>query len=332
MQPHKRKVLLPLILATTVMAAGSAYAGPLALPNPLTFGAGPLGKLDVQGIASGMAFYQDNPQGSPGTLGAKRVGADITNGMVIIQKESGPVQFYLQAGAYSFPTLASGLTSASNAINDFGALPIPISASVSWNDGYYSNRYNWVDGDLTYTLNGDNSLEFYGGGNVAGAGGSTSNPAVSGNIADGADDSDIYGLIYTYSAGPWMIEPYVQYMHTPAQLNITPHSFDNYGGALLVNYSVTKDVSLAGRVEYLRVGGTPGEGENKAADGITDLPVDSDAWSITLTPTYQSGGFFARAELSYVTASCPAGYGGFAGNNLANTTQIRGMLETGFMF
>ncbi len=379
------------ILGALPFAAGIANAAPLALPAPLTFGAGPLGKLDVQGIASGMAFYQDSPQGVAGTLGAKNVGADITNGMVIFQKETGPLQFYAQAGAYSFPTLAAGFNSSTAAINEFGALPVaylkyapnsafsveigklptligaedgftyqniniergllwdvepiisrgiqlnysagPISASVSWNDGYYSNRYNWVDGNLTYTINGENSLEFYGGGNLAGGGGSTSNTAVSGNITDGADDSDIYGLIYTYSSGPWMVEPYFQYMHTPAQPLIGPnHGFDNYGGALLADYSITKDVSLAGRVEYLRVGGTPGLGENKFAQGITDLPVDSHAWSITVTPTYQSGGFFARAELSYVAASCPAGDGGFAGNNSTNTTQLRGLLETGLMF
>ena len=104
--------------------SGLAFASPLSLPNPLIFGAGPLGKLDVQGVASGMAFYQDNPQGGPGTLGAKRVGADITNGMVIIQKENGPIQFYLQAGAYSFPTLAAAIPSASSNIQEFGALPV----------------------------------------------------------------------------------------------------------------------------------------------------------------------------------------------------------------
>ncbi|MBU2781439.1 outer membrane beta-barrel protein, partial [Acidithiobacillus caldus] len=35
----------------------------------------------------------------------------------------------------------------------------PLSASLSWNDGYYSNRYNTVSGDLTWTIDGSNSLE-----------------------------------------------------------------------------------------------------------------------------------------------------------------------------
>ncbi|MHB1495011.1 MAG: porin, partial [Acidithiobacillus sp.] len=96
-----RSVLAAVALSLP-MITGVAQASPLSMPAPLTFSAGPLGKLDVQGIASGMAFYQDFPQGTAG-IGAKHVGADITNGMVIIQKNTGALQFYIQAGAYSFP-------------------------------------------------------------------------------------------------------------------------------------------------------------------------------------------------------------------------------------
>src|ERR1022692_4296593 len=38
-------------------------------------------------------------------------------------------------------------------------------ASLSWNDGYYSNRYSWVSGSLTYT-NGPHGLAFVGMGNL----------------------------------------------------------------------------------------------------------------------------------------------------------------------
>jgi hypothetical protein len=380
-----RRSILASLLIGLPWVTGIAAASPLSLPNHLTFSAGPLGKIDVQGIASGMAFYQDNPQGSPGTLGAKRVGADITNGMVIIQKENGPIQFYIQAGAYSFPTLASSLYSATSTISEYGALPMaylkivpsshfsveigklpsligvedaftyqniniergllwdmeptvsrgiqfnasegPLSASLSWNDGYYTNRYNVLTGSLSYALNGSNTLGFY-------AQGPLGKVRVNHNAL--GNESQIYGVDYEYSAGPWMIEPYFQYMHTPkAPLLGVTHAFDNYGGALLADYSFTNTVSLGARAEYLEVGGKPGESlnSNDIASSLTDLPADSHAWSITLTPTYQSGGFFARAELSYVTASCPTGYG-FSGpeSNPTNTTQLRGMVETGFMF
>jgi len=397
-----RRSILASMLMGLPLVASVADAGPLSLPNPLTFCAGPLGQLDVQGVASGMAFYQDNPQGLAGTLGAKRLGASITNGMVIIQKENGPIQFYIQAGAYSFPTLAASIPSItstiSNAtvppttvqgdINDFGALPVaylkiapssnysveigklptligaedgftyqniniergllwdmepiisrgiqfngsagPLSASLAWTDGYYSNRYNVLSGLLSYAINGSNTVSIYGQGSLGKSRLSSNEVAYSAL----GNESQIYGVEYEYSSGPWMIEPYVQYMHTPkAPLLGVTHEFNNYGASLLADYSFTNTVSLGARAEYLAVGGKPGEGLNASgvASSLTDLPADSHAWSITLTPTYQSGGFFARAELSYVTASAPAGLG-FSGANGTNTNQLRGMVETGFMF
>ena len=385
-----RRSVLAAIALSLPMMAGLAQASPLSMPAPLTFSAGPLGKLDVQGIASGMAFYQDFPQGAAGTMGAKNVGADITNGMVIIQKNTGALQFYIQAGAYSFPTLAAAIPSSTSDINFFGAMPVaylkyapssdysvevgklptligaeggftyqniniargllwdveplvsrgvqfnaskgPISASVSLNDGYYSNRYNVMSGLLSYAINGSNTVSFYAQGPLGKVRQPFTTAAYSAYSAYSAigTSSDIYGVEYVYSSGPWMIEPYVQYMHTPQSNRLgIAHSFSNYGASVLADYSFTNTISLAGRVEYLGVGGKPGQGISSSAAGLTDLPADSHAWSITLTPTYQDGGFFARAELSYVAASAPAGLGLSSFNN---TTQLRGMLETGFMF
>ncbi|MBN2679777.1 outer membrane beta-barrel protein [Acidithiobacillus montserratensis] len=390
-----RRAILASLCVGLPLVAGVADASPLSLPNPLTFCAGPLGQLDVQGVASGMAFYQDNPPGGgdteadlAGLLGAKRVGASITNGMVIIQKENGPIQFYIQAGAYSFPTLAEPIPSATNDINLFGALPVaylkiapssnysveigqlptligaesaftyqniniergllwdmepiisrgiqfngsagPLSASLAWTDGYFSNRYNVLSGLLSYAINGANTVSIYGQGSL-GKSRLSSNDVAYSPIGN---ESQIYGIEYEYSSGPWMIEPYFQYMHTPSAPDLgVDHSFDNYGGSLLADYSFTKTVSLGARVEYLHVGGPLGYGLNSKsiASTLTGLPADSHAWSITLTPTYQDGGFFARAELSYVTASAPAGLG-FSGADGTNTNQLRGMVETGFMF
>src|SRR5215471_3453001 len=41
-----------------------------------------------------------------------------------------------------------------------------LTASLSWNDGFYSNRYTWITGSLTYAFNAANSLVFVGGGNA----------------------------------------------------------------------------------------------------------------------------------------------------------------------
>ncbi|WP_241549802.1 outer membrane beta-barrel protein [Acidithiobacillus sulfuriphilus] len=208
----------------------------------------------------------------------------------------------------------------------------PFSASISWNDGYYSNRFNWITGLFSYAINGANTLSLYAGGNVGhtgnlGVGNYSTDSHVNSSLA--ADNSDIYGLIYEYSSGSWMIEPYLQYMHTPANAaaGITSGS-SNYGGALLADYSFTNSISLAGRVEYIAATGTPGDGGVSGAD-ILGYGNGSHAWTITVTPTYQDGGFFARAELSYVDVS---NYTAAFGANGTNGTQFRGLVETGFMF
>ena len=41
-----------------------------------------------------------------------------------------------------------------------------LSLTVSWNDGFYSNVYNWITGSASYAFNSSNTLAFVGGGNV----------------------------------------------------------------------------------------------------------------------------------------------------------------------
>ncbi|WP_437557082.1 outer membrane beta-barrel protein [Acidithiobacillus sulfuriphilus] len=118
-----RKKMATAILTTFPLISAIAYAGPLSMPSPLTFDAGPLGKLDVQGIASAFGFWQDNMPAITG-FGGKKTGADISNGMVIIQKTTGQLQFYAQAGVFNYPVVGVSYTSTPNTINDFGALPI----------------------------------------------------------------------------------------------------------------------------------------------------------------------------------------------------------------
>jgi len=361
---------------------GVAQAAPLALSSPLTFKAGPLGTLNVQGVASGYGVWQDN----------KYASADISNGMVIIQKNTGLVQFYLQAGAYNVMSLGSNFVSTGTFTqNTFGALPVgyleiaptdnfnvqigklptligaeytfsfqnwniergllwgqenavnkgiqanytmgPVTAALSWNDGFYSNRFNWVTGALTWSINKENSVFFQAGGNM----GHTNFAYSSIATTPLQNNESIYDLGYTYTGENLVVTPYVQYTSVPASaMTLAGYngSQSTIGAAILADYSLTDKISVAGRVEYISNSGTAIDG----AASLTGFGPGSHAWSLTVTPTYQDGGFFARAELSYVTASSPAGYG-FSGQNIdPNTgsalggTQLRGMVETGFMF
>src|SRR5665647_2369700 len=64
-------------------------------------------------------------------------------------------------------------------------------ASLSWNDGFYSNRYNWLSGALTYT-NGPHSVAFQGMGNLGQTAFRTAATPVQNN-------GSMYAVIYTYT-------------------------------------------------------------------------------------------------------------------------------------
>ena len=58
----------------------------------------------------------------------------------------------------------------------------------------------------------------------------------------------------------------------------------------------------------------------------------SNAWSFTVTPTYQYKNYFVRAELAYVTANKYGGSGAAYGTSGDKGNQTRGLIETGVLF
>ena len=199
----------------------------------------------------------------------------------------------------------------------------PIAASISWNDGLYSNRYSWAWGSLTYTFNSANILSVIGGGNTHRT---TVNTLVTPLYQN---NEQIYNVIYTHTEGAWTLQGYLQYTKVPASAEIgTTQAADTKGAALYATYALpdVPGLSLPVRVEYI-------ESSGSVANGAPNLMYGpgSKAWSITFTPTYQKGIFFARAEASYVSASSTAP--GFAfGPNGTDTSQLRGLLEAGILF
>ncbi|HZK99829.1 MAG TPA: outer membrane beta-barrel protein [Caulobacteraceae bacterium] len=201
-----------------------------------------------------------------------------------------------------------------------------VAFSVSLNDGLYSNHYSWVSASATWTINKTNTLALIGAGNTERTDiATTATPLFQNN-------EQIYNLIYTYTNGPWIVEPYVQYSHVPNYPAVGGfHSATTFGGALFIDYSFGGKSRLAGfslpvRFEYITTSGGP-------ADGIPNLLYGSgsNAWSITVTPTYQYKIYFIRAELSYVSATNATPGSVFGPNGLA-TSQTRGLIETGVLF
>jgi hypothetical protein len=196
-----------------------------------------------------------------------------------------------------------------------------LTASLSWNDGFYSNRYTWLTGSLTYAFNSANSLAFVGGGNAgAYAKNTLATPLFLNN-------SQIYNLIYTYTKGSWVVQPYFQYTDVPTNAKIgIAQGAGTKGGALLATYNFKRGFSLAVRPEYIATTGSLKNGSINLLYGP-----GSGAFGLTVTPTYHKDAFFLRGDFAIVhaTSSTPGDVFGPAGTHV---NQPRGVVEAGFMF
>jgi hypothetical protein len=197
----------------------------------------------------------------------------------------------------------------------------PFEASLQWGDGFYSNRFNWISGSLSYAINSASSVSFVGMGNAGQTDYSTPATPLDQN------NSDLLSLVYTYSSNAWVIQPYLQYTSVPANPLIGVHrEASTRGAALLMSDRIAPHFFLAARIEYIASTGN-------ARDGAANLLYGpgSKAWSLTFTPTWEDQGFFARAEFSFVQVlDETSGDGfGFQGNR---PSQARALLETGFLF
>jgi hypothetical protein len=193
------------------------------------------------------------------------------------------------------------------------------SASFSWNDGFYSNRYNWLSGSLAYT-NGPHALSFVAGGNLGQTAFQTFATPVQNN-------GSIYNVIYTYTKGPLIIQPYYQYTNVPTNAKIgIVKGASTSGGAILASYAFKHGFSLPVRWEYIASSGSVKENSVNLMYGQ-----GSNGTSFTVTPTVQRGGFFARGDLAWVHIGSYVPGAVFGPKGLDNN-QFRVAGEIGFIF
>ena len=353
--------------------------GPLTWLPPATFDAGPLGKLSVNGILTGFSVFQNNSV--PGDTSAQ---ATLSNGQIFIQKADGKLQWYVQAGVYTMPTLSVPFVNAQTTISNFyGPVPVAylklpvgkttqfligslptlmgaestftyqnfniergivwnqenainrgiqinqtigkyLSASVSWNDGYYSNRYSWLSGSVTLTK-GPHSLIYDGMGNL----GATAYAGTSDHLATPVQNNGyMHVVIYTFTKGPWIIQPYFQYGNVPTNTAVgVTKGTSATGGAFNASYAFKSGFSIPARVEYLTSSGS-------ATDGSVNMlgfGAGSSGVTFTATPTYQKGGMYVRSDLAWVHATNYTPGGVFGATGTA-ADQFRAVLEFGFIF
>jgi len=194
------------------------------------------------------------------------------------------------------------------------------SAALSWNDGYYSNRYSWLSGSLTLTK-GPHSLVYDGMGNLGQTKYQTAATPVQNN-------GTMHAVIYTYTKGPWIISPYFQYGNLPTNAKVgVAKGTSATGGAINASYAFKKGFSLPVRFEYLTSSGS-------ATDGSVNLlgfGAGSAGTTFTATPTYQKGGMYLRGDLAWVDATNYT-KGDVFGKAGTDANQFRGVLEFGFIF
>jgi hypothetical protein len=306
--------------------------------------------------------------------------ATLSNGQIFIQKADGKLQYYIQAGVYTMPTLSVPFVDAQDTVKNFyGPVPVAylklpvgkttqfligqlptlmgaestftyqnfniergivwnqenainrgiqvnqtvgkyLSGAVSWNDGYYSNRYSWLSGSVTFTK-GPHSLIYDGMGNLGQTAYQTAATPVQNN-------SYMHVVIYTYAKGPWIISPYFQYSKLPTGAKVgVPKGTSATGGAFNISYAFKSGFSLPVRVEYLTSSGS-------ATDGSVNLlgfGSGSAGTTFTATPTYQKGGLYVRSDLAWVDATNFT-KGDVFGKTGTDANQFRGVLEFGFIF
>jgi hypothetical protein len=194
-----------------------------------------------------------------------------------------------------------------------------VTASLSWNDGFYSNRYSYLSGSLTYA-NGPHSLAFSGMGNLSQTTFQTFATPVQNN-------GSMYAVVYTYTKGSWILQPYYQYSSVPtnAKVGVVKAASTN-GGAILLSHAFKHGFSLPVRWEYIASSG------NAAQNAVNLLyGPGSKGTSFTVTPTFQQGGFFVRGDLAWVHAGSFTPADVFGPNGM-NNNQVRVVGEIGFVF
>jgi len=354
----------------SLLSTPSMFGPLVSNPNPYNFDAGPFGKIYASGIVSGLGLWQSHhiTNDSEGLLDLSnaqvfiqkadgpvqfyvQAGEYILPAVGTIYQRAGyttehffgpvPVVYMKFAPTDNFSIQAGKLYTLIGTENtfDFQNANIqhgllwnqtndisrgvqvnysrgPINGSLALTDGYYSDKPNWISGAITYTIDKNNNFTILASSNFQHDDRNTVATPLTLN------NSQLMQLNYSYTIGPWVFSPTLQLTHVPkdaeVDLNASAHT---YGAGLTTKYMLTSNWNIASRAEYIST-----NGETNVAYGP-----DSKAWSLTVTPTWQQGIFFARPEFSFVKAINTTS--GFAfGVDGDHTTQARLLVETGVIF
>ena len=339
----------------TAMSASLAGNG-----SPVSYDMGILGsKVYVTGALTGLALTEDHPV--PGDFTSQ---ADISNAQIMINKTDGLVQYFLQVGEYSFPSLAypyvkSGPTTNAN----FGVVPeayIKIAPTSSFS----------IEGGKLPTLIGDEYNFTYQNLNIERGLLWGYEPAVSrgiqANYAQGpftvavSWNDGLYSNEFNTVSGlaTWAVTPTdtlavagsgttkktkfsalnnqsiynVIYTHTMGQWTISPYfqyeAIPKFAPAGQLKDQTITSGALLVNYAFDSKSSLSGVSLPLRVEYVSSTGFQSyNAYSVTFTPTFQYKIYFVRAEVGYVGTN----FGAF-GPKGTDKEQTRGVIETGVLF
>ena len=205
----------------------------------------------------------------------------------------------------------------------------PVSATLTYGDGFDSGVFNVIQGLISYSPDAANSVSVYGTANVgrtgpntfAYGGGTTGSGYSSYNAA--YVNSNMIGVYYSYTKGAVTLVPEVQYVYAKVDHQIGIDKFtSNFGAELIGDYQFAKTPwSVGGQVVYYSNNGPQAWYLNAHSAGI----------GIGVTPTWQQGNIFARGEVGLLHLTS-VGTGPAFGSSGTDRNQVIGLLEAGVVF
>jgi hypothetical protein len=223
----------------------------------------------------------------------------------------------------------------------------PLSATVSFGDGYDTGVFNFLQALVTYTINSTNNANVFYGGNLGTTGlnaktyggtGGYGNPATFGTVATFGPqyiNSQMIGGFYSYTQGNLNLVPEVQYQYAKANAKVNifkPTS--NFVAAVFEDYTFgTSPYSVGGWVEYFDSHASASD--QAAGTGTWFVGPNAQAIGAAVAPTWQYKYLFARANAGYLyllhnkdATGVSYGYG----KNGNGKGQFLGTLEAGLLF
>lgn len=207
----------------------------------------------------------------------------------------------------------------------------PVSATLTFGDGWDTGVFNFLQGLASYDFNADNNLTVYYGGNLGRTGQHAQTYGRNTVASYGSNyiNSQMFGAYYSYTAGNLNLVPEVQYVYAKADQAVGIKKYTaNFGAVVLADYAIgASPYSVGGLAEYFNSVGTTPKSQNYwfIAPGAKGVGVE-------LTPSWQYKNLFARVSGGYLyllnSGSPAAGYG----NKATGKDVFQAALEGGLLF